>query len=113
MVSKLRAGVVGAGVFGGYHATKYAERCDVELVAILDSHPERARTLADRFGARSCSGLEEMLERVDVVSICAPAHAHAALALACLAASRSMSKNRSRPAWRTPTPSLRRGVATA
>jgi predicted dehydrogenase len=86
MVSKLRAGVVGAGVFGGYHATKYAERCDVELVAILDSHPERARTLADRFGARSCSGLEEMLERVDVVSICAPAHAHAALALACLAA---------------------------
>jgi predicted dehydrogenase len=86
MVAKLRAGVVGAGVFGGYHAAKYAERPDVDLTSILDPHPERARALADRFGARSCSALEEMLERVDVVSVCAPAHAHAALALACLGA---------------------------
>ena len=86
MVSKLRAGVVGAGVFGGYHAAKYAERPDIALTAVLDPHPDRARTLADRLGARSCSDLAELLERVDVVSICAPARAHAALALACLAA---------------------------
>ncbi len=90
MVSKLRAGVVGAGVFGGYHAARYAERTDVELAAVLDPHPDRARTLADRLGARSCSDLAELLERVDVVSICAPAHAHATLALACLAAGKSV-----------------------
>jgi predicted dehydrogenase len=86
MVAKLRAGVVGAGVFGGYHATKYAERADTVLAAVLDPHPERARALAERFGARSCCDLSEMLEGVDVVSVCAPAHTHAALALACLRA---------------------------
>jgi predicted dehydrogenase len=86
MVAKLRAGVVGAGVFGGYHAAKYAGRPDIVLTSILDPHPERARTLADRFDARRCADLSEMLDEVDVVSICAPAHAHAELALACLRA---------------------------
>jgi predicted dehydrogenase len=86
MVAKLRAGVVGAGVFGGYHAAKYAERADVALTCVMDPDPERARTLAGRFGARDCSELAQMLDAVDVVSICAPAQAHAALALACLRA---------------------------
>jgi predicted dehydrogenase len=86
MVAKLRAGVVGAGVFGGYHAAKYAERPDTVLTSVLDTHPERARALADRFGARSCPGLDEMLEAVDVVSVCAPAQTHARLTLACLRA---------------------------
>jgi predicted dehydrogenase len=86
MVAKLRAGVVGAGVFGGYHAAKYAERPDIVLTSIMDSHPERALKLADRFGARGYSELPEMLAAVDVVSICAPAQAHAELALACLRA---------------------------
>ena len=90
MVAKLRAAVVGAGVFGGYHAAKYAERPDVDLTAILDPHPDRARALADRHGARTCSALEELFEEADVVSICAPAQVHAALALACLAAGKSV-----------------------
>jgi predicted dehydrogenase len=86
MVAKLRAGVVGAGVFGGYHAAQYAQRPDIALTSILDTHPERAGMLADRFGARTCSDLKTMLDAVDVVSICAPAQAHADLALACLRA---------------------------
>ena len=90
MVAKLRAGVVGAGVVGGYHAAKYAERPDTVLMSVLDTHPERARTLAERFGARSCSDLSAMLEGVDVVSVCAPAKVHAAVALACLRAGKSV-----------------------
>jgi predicted dehydrogenase len=86
MVAKLRAGVVGAGVFGGYHAANYAQRPDVVLTSVFDPHPDRARLLADRFGARICFDLSEMLDGVDVLSICAPAQAHAALALACLRA---------------------------
>jgi predicted dehydrogenase len=86
MVAKLRAGVVGAGVFGGYHAAKYAERGDATLTAVLDPHPDRARALAERFDARACGALSELLAEVDVVSIAAPAHAHAMLALACLEA---------------------------
>ena len=86
MNGKLRAGVVGAGVFGGYHAAKYAQRPDTRLAAVLDLHAERAADLASRFDARACAELTEFLESVDVVSICAPAEAHAGLALACLAA---------------------------
>ncbi|MGI8840732.1 MAG: Gfo/Idh/MocA family protein [Caulobacteraceae bacterium] len=86
MASILRAGVVGAGVFGGYHAGQYARRADTELVAVLDPHPERAQALAERFGARAEPDLAALLSEVDVVSIASPAHTHAALALAALAA---------------------------
>ncbi len=78
--------MVGAGVFGGYHAGHYARRADTELVAILDPHPERAQALADRFGAKAAANLAALLRDVDVVSIASPAHTHAALALAALAA---------------------------
>jgi len=84
MTSPLRAGVIGAGVFGGFHAAKYAEFSNVALTAVLDPHPERARALAERFGCRACASLEEFLKDVDVVSVAAPASAHGALALAAL-----------------------------
>ena len=86
MVAKLRAGVVGAGVFGGYHAAKYADMADCQLTAVFDPHPERAREMAERFGAHCCADLAELLGMVDVVSVASPAHTHAASALACLAA---------------------------
>lgn len=86
MVDMLRAGVVGAGVFGGYHAEKYARAPDVALTAVLDSHPERARALADRHGVAACADLADLMTRVDVVSVTAPACAHASLALASLRA---------------------------
>jgi len=86
MTSILRAGVIGAGVFGGYHAAKYAELADVELAAVFDPHPERARALADRFGGRAFADLAGFLAAVDVVSIAAPAAAHAGHALAALRA---------------------------
>ena len=45
--SPLRAGVIGAGVFGGYHAGKYVENPDTTLTAIFDPDKERAQALAD------------------------------------------------------------------
>src|SRR5450432_1179621 len=86
MASTFRAGVVGAGVFGGFHAAKYAQRSDVSLAAIFDPHPERAGALAERFGARAASDMADLLERIDILSIASPAHTHAAIALAALAA---------------------------
>ena len=86
----LRAGVVGAGVFGGYHAAKYAARPDVTLTAVLDPHPERAQGLVDRFGGRAVPDLAALLDEVDVLSIASPAHTHAAVALAALAAGKHL-----------------------
>lgn len=90
MIPTLRAGVIGAGVFGGYHAAKYVEMPDVALTSVFDTHPERARALAERHAARFAEDLPAFLEAVDIVSIAAPATAHGRLALAVLRAGKAV-----------------------
>ncbi|MGA2953667.1 MAG: Gfo/Idh/MocA family oxidoreductase [Caulobacteraceae bacterium] len=90
MTSTLRAGVIGAGVFGGYHAAKYAELPDVVPMAVLDPHPERAAALAAKCGAHAFADLPGFLAAVDVVSIAAPAIHHGRLAKEVLRAGKSV-----------------------
>jgi predicted dehydrogenase len=86
MNSILRAGVIGAGVFGGYHAAKWAGFEGVELSAVLDPNLERAAGLADRHGARAVGDAADFLAAVDIVSIASPAVSHAEWVLAVLRA---------------------------
>jgi predicted dehydrogenase len=89
MTRPLKAGVAGAGVFGGFHARKYAALPGVALTAVYDVHPERARKLADELGARAFTDLPGFLEAAaDVVTIASPAVAHAAELRAALEAGR-------------------------
>ena len=53
MSETLRGGVIGAGVFGTYHARQYARLEGVELIGVLDPHPERAAGLAMPLGGRA------------------------------------------------------------
>lgn len=76
----LRAGVIGAGVFGGYHCGKYADHADTELVAIFDLDAERAQALADKHGAEALTDLSVFLDRVDVVTIASPGFTHGEMA---------------------------------
>ena len=80
----LRAGVVGAGVFGGYHAHKYATLADVELAAVFDPDMDRASALAGQLGVVATDDLEALISLCDVVSIASPATVHAEQALAVL-----------------------------
>lgn len=82
----LRAGVIGAGVFGGYHAGKYAALPEVEFVGVLDMDGARAQALAGKHDVRGFTDAEAFLAELDVVTIAAPAVAHAALAEAALKA---------------------------
>lgn len=84
MTDPLRAGVVGAGVFGGHHARKYASLPGVRLAAVLDPHEERSEALAGPLGGKIFDELEPFLEAVDVVTVAAPARAHARVAQAAL-----------------------------
>ena len=86
MAESLRAGVIGAGVFGGYHAGQYARLPGVVLSAVLDVHPERAAKLALPLGGRAFREIEPFLEAVDVVTVATPATVHADHALAALSA---------------------------
>jgi predicted dehydrogenase len=82
--SILRAGVIGAGVFGGHHARRLARTPGVELTAVFDRHLERAQAIAAETGAVGVHDLLDFLSHVDVVSITTPAIAHHETAKAAL-----------------------------
>ena len=86
MSESLRGGVIGAGVFGAYHARQYARLSGVDLAAVYDPHPERAAALAMPLGGRAFATLEDFLEAVDVVTVASPAAWHAEQALAAVKA---------------------------
>jgi predicted dehydrogenase len=86
MAEILRGGVIGAGVFGGYHANQYARLDGVVLSAVLDPQAERAAAVAMPLGGRAFSDLDAFLDAVDVVTIASPATLHAEHALAVIAA---------------------------
>src|SRR5579883_22827 len=86
MSESRRGGVIGAGVFGGYHARQYARLPGVTLSAVFDVHPDRAARVAMPLGGRAFTDLAQFLEAVDVVTVASPATHHAQQALAALAA---------------------------
>ncbi len=86
----LRAGVVGAGVFGGYHAGQYERLADVTVTGVYDPDLARAEALAAKHGARAVERLDQLWELVDVATIASPATAHAEEALAGLEAGKSL-----------------------
>jgi len=86
MKHQLRAGVAGGGVFGGFHARKYAALDGVTLKAVFDPDEGRAHALADQLGAESFARFEPFLTGIDVLTVASPATTHADLAKAALAA---------------------------
>jgi len=76
--------VVGVGYLGQFHAEKYAQLENAELVAVVDLDRERAAQVAEKVGARSCSDFREILGQVDAVSIVVPTQAHYEVAKAFL-----------------------------
>jgi predicted dehydrogenase len=86
MSETLRGGVIGAGVFGGYHARQYARLPGVTLAGVYDIHPERAAKVAMPLGGRAFADLDAFLAEVDVVTVASPATHHAEQALAAIAA---------------------------
>ncbi len=88
MSTVIKIGVVGAGVFGSYHAAKYAARDDAALTAVFDLDGENAVALAAKHGAEAISDFRRFLDKVDAVVIAAPASAHFQIAEAALKAGR-------------------------
>lgn len=81
---ELRAAVIGAGVFGRHHATKYASVPGVTLTAIADCDPEVRRMVAAQFGLIPSADWRDLLGKVDLVSVCTPASTHAEIVRAFL-----------------------------
>jgi UDP-N-acetyl-2-amino-2-deoxyglucuronate dehydrogenase len=83
---RLRFALVGAGMIGGVHAKALAGLDEAELVAVVDADLDKARELADAYGADAGIDLDAVLRRpdVDAVTICTPSGLHADGAVAAL-----------------------------
>jgi len=77
---KIRAGIVGAGVFGGYHAQKYTALESATLTAVFDADINRAKMFAENHNINYYTDYREFLTHIDVVSITTPATTHFKLA---------------------------------
>ncbi|NGZ25675.1 MAG: Gfo/Idh/MocA family oxidoreductase [Magnetococcales bacterium] len=84
MTPALRAAVIGVGYLGRIHAMKYKLLAGVELVAVVDSDESRLQQVSGELGVPGYQGIQELLGKVDVVSICTPTPSHHAIARWCL-----------------------------
>ena len=73
-----KAAIVGCGSISQIHAVALKNIEEAQLVAVADIKLERAEKLANEYGAKPYSTLEEMLEneRIDVLHICTPHYLH-------------------------------------
>jgi len=77
VTTKVKAAVIGAGLIGEQHAEVYHTYPRSELVLTCDVNLERAKAVADRYGCRSTSSLDEVVASdAQVVSVSTPDFAH-------------------------------------
>lgn len=77
----VRVGVVGAGVFGGYHAQKFSASPHADLAGVYDKQRDAAMRTADRAGGGDIfKSFDALAEACDAIVIATPASTHAELA---------------------------------
>ena len=81
---RLKIAVIGAGVFGGYHANKCAAHPRAEFIGVYDPDIARAKTQAEKHGVQAFDNFQAMLAQTEAVVIASPADTHGAMALAAL-----------------------------
>ena len=76
--------IVGAGNIGALHALAIQQIPYARLCAVCDADKARARTLAEEFGARWTTDLEELVSQpdIEVVNVCTPSGLHMDIAVA-------------------------------
>ncbi len=75
-MKKLKCAVIGTGYLGKFHAEKYANLPDCELVAVVDSNEETANEIAQKYNTQGFTDYKTLLNQVDAVSIVVPTTLH-------------------------------------
>ena len=89
VVSKLKVGLVGAGVFAGYHAQKAAQSDIAELVGVYDLSSEAAQTVIDKVGqGEVIADLDMLILASQAIVIATPVVTHSTIAARALRAGR-------------------------
>lgn len=81
---KLKLGLIGAGVFGGYHANKLSENLRADFVGVFDPDLARAKALASKHAVKVFTKAKALFETCDAIIVACPATYHGAQAIQAL-----------------------------
>jgi predicted dehydrogenase len=79
-MDSLRVGVIGVGRLGQHHARNYYENPRCELVGVADIDRNQARKIAKAYKCKAYTDFQDLLGRVDAVSVAVPTTAHFSVA---------------------------------
>ena len=83
----IKVGIIGCGKIAQVrHIPEYEANPDAEIAGLYDLNQERAKELAEKYGATAYASYEELLAdpEIDSVSVCAANNAHAEISIAAL-----------------------------
>lgn len=84
MNARLPVGVAGVGSLGRHHARHLASFHGVDLVGVHDIDHARAEAVAAEMGTRAFADLDELLGRIEALSVAVATTAHASVGLRAL-----------------------------
>ena len=78
MNSKIKIGIVGSRFAADFHYKCYKRvyGVPIEVVGVFSQNPQSSRKFAERNSLAAMSSLDDLIKRVDVIDICAPAYVH-------------------------------------
>ncbi|MEO0549180.1 MAG: Gfo/Idh/MocA family oxidoreductase [Pseudomonadota bacterium] len=76
---KLKTGLIGAGVFGGYHAGKISASERTDFIGLFDPDTERCAALAEREDVTAFASQSDLFNACDAVLVACPATYHEAV----------------------------------
>lgn len=83
-MEKLSVGVIGVGHLGKLHTKMFKQIENCELVGVFDANPEQAKSVAAEFGVSAFNSIDDLLLKVNAVSIATTTSAHFEVAKKCL-----------------------------
>lgn len=79
-MKNIRAGVIGVGHMGQYHAVVYSELIETNNILLADIDAERVSPLAKRYGVPFYTDYRELFGKIDIASIAVPTTMHFSVA---------------------------------
>jgi predicted dehydrogenase len=84
---RLPVGVIGVGALGQHHARHLAGLSEVQLVGVCDVEAGRAEKIATELGTAAFVEVDDLLARVEAVTVAVPTPAHAEVGIRALESS--------------------------
>jgi len=83
IMDKISVGVIGVGHLGKLHTKMFTQITNCNLAGVYDANSDQAKLVADEFGVKNFSSMDELLNNVQAVSIAATTSAHYEVAKKC------------------------------